>query len=126
MLLCLGSTVLSLPWCTAGCGVLNGMLWTVLVLYWNYWTLLILAKAADATGVFKLEGLLARCSVVAQLGRQALVTSCTVAISTSRPTRGSSSSSSFGHTSAENYSSLGCNSHWRSAISASRASHFDV
>lgn len=59
LVLCgLGAGILSLPWTVAGAGVLNSLVWTALVLWVCYFTIMLLVEAGEWQQCFSLEELL--------------------------------------------------------------------
>ena len=62
MVLCgLGAGILSLPWTTAGAGILNAGFWNAAVLGLSYFTMMMMVRAAERHGCFDMEALLQKC-----------------------------------------------------------------
>ena len=68
LVLCgLGAGILSLPWTTAGAGVLNAGFWICTVLGISYKTMIVLVQAAEKEQLFDLETLAEKCEL--RIGR---------------------------------------------------------
>ncbi|CAD7964518.1 unnamed protein product [Amoebophrya sp. A25] len=62
MVLCgLGAGILSLPWTTAGAGLVNATVWNASILGLSYYTMMLMVNAAERHQVYEMEGLLERC-----------------------------------------------------------------